>query len=239
MSKKVYPYLLPFRCIVFILVFVIGSSLVHKNINDISNWWSIVTTVVNILTILLLVFVARKNNQTYKELINYKKGSTKPKEVILISILVLVVGMLGMYLSGLICYGVIPYMSPMMIGPIPAALAIINVIMLPITVPLAEDGLYLGCGVNHIKNKYVAIIVPALFFALQHSFIPLLIDAQFMLYRFLSFLPLTFILCAYYHKKRNPLPIMIGHGIIDMFTVIWILATSLNPDFYDKLCSLS
>ncbi len=31
--------------------------------------------------------------------------------------------------------------------------------LLPITTVLAEDGLYLGCGVNHIKNKVTAIIL--------------------------------------------------------------------------------
>ncbi|MBE6844376.1 MAG: CPBP family intramembrane metalloprotease [Ruminococcus sp.] len=76
-----------------------------------------------------------------------------------------------------------------------------------------------------MKNKYAAVILPALFFAVQHSFIPVLFDAKYIIYRFLSFLPLTLILCWYYYKKRNSLPTMIGHGIIDVATVMQIFAT--------------
>ena len=74
---------------------------------------------------------------------------------------------------------------------------------------------------NTIKNKYVAIIVPALFFALQHSFIPTLFDVRYVVYRFISFLPL-----------------MIGHAIIDVATVMQILATSVSPELYEMMCSM-
>lgn len=63
-----------------------------------------------------------------------------------------------------------------------------------------------------------------------------LFDASYILYRFLSFLPLTIILCWYYYEKRNPLPIMIGHGIIDLATVCQILATSTVPGLYEMMC---
>lgn len=233
MEKKKDSVLLPIRCIVFLLVFIIGSQIVNKDLNEISNWWSIVATIVNFFTIGLLIGVAGKNNRTYWELINYRKGMTKAKQVIGITVLVVVVGMAGMYLAGFLCYGVIPYAAPMLIAPIPKGLALLNVFLLPITTALAEDGLYLGIGVNSIKNKYCAIIIPAFFFALQHSFIPVLVDTKYIIYRFLSFLPLTFILCWYYYRKRNPLPIMIGHAIIDFATVIQIIITSFVPGFYE------
>ena len=123
-----------------------------------------------------------------------------------------------------------------MIAPIPVVLAVINIPLLPVTTALAEDGLYLGCGVDKIKNKYAAILIPAFFFALQHCFIPTIFEARYILYRFLSFLPLTIWLCWYYHKERDPLPIMIGHAVIDVATVMQIFATSAIPGFYDKMC---
>ena len=123
-------------------------------------------------------------------------------------------------------------------APIPLWLAIINIPILPITTAFAEDGLYLGCGVNQIQNKFLAITVPALFFALQHSFIPTLFDLKYIIYRFISFLPLTLILCWYYYKKRNPLAIMVGHAIIDFATVIQILMTSSIPGFYEMMCGM-
>lgn len=237
MNNKNLPLLLPFRCVVFVLVFIIGSFITGENLDGISNIWSIVASLVNIVTILLLVIVTKKNGG-YAKLINYEKGKTKPKQVIGMILLIVLVGMGGMYLAGFICYGVIPYGAPMLIAPIPLWLAILNVFVLPISTAFAEDGLYLGCGVNQIKNKYIAILVPALFFALQHSFIPTLFDTRYIIYRFLSFLPLTIILCWHYRKHRNPLPIMIGHAIIDVATVAQILATSAIPGFYEMMCGM-
>lgn len=226
---------IPIRCVMFLSTFIIGAFIVDKKLDEISNWWSIVASAVNIVTILILVFVARLNNTSYKKLINYQKSKTTVKQIVGISVVILVVGMLGMYLAGFICYGVIPYAAPMMIEPIPAWLAILNVFLLPISTAFAEEGVYLGCGVNQIENKHSAVIIPALFFALQHCFIPTLFDLTYILYRFLSFLPLTIILCRIYHKDRNPVPIMLGHAIIDFATVIQILATSLIPGFYESI----
>ena len=232
------PYLLPIRSVIFLLVFVIGSFITGNELTDISNWWTIVATVVNVFTIAVLVFAAKKNDMTYWELIGYRKGNTKIRQIVVMSIVVLVIGTGGMYLAGYLCYGVLPYSSPMMIAPIPMVLAIINFLPLPITTALAEDGLYLGCGVNHIENKMLAIIIPAFFYALQHCFIPTLFDTKYIMYRFLSFLPLTIILCWYYYKKRNPVPVMIGHALIDMMTVSWVLATSINPGFYEMMVNM-
>ena len=225
-------YLLPIRSIMFILIFVIGSIITKKELNDITNWWSIVATIVNVITILVLLFVCKKMNITYKKLINYEKGKTNIKQVIVMCIITLVFASTGMYLAGFICYGKFPYAPPMMIAPIPLYLAIINFIVLPLTVSFAEDGLYLGCGVNSFKNKYLAILVPAFFYAIQHSFIPVLFDFKFIVYRFLSFLPLTIIFCYYYKKKKNPVPIMIGHAIVEIASVILVLVTSINPEIY-------
>lgn len=237
-GNRSLPYILPVRCVIFLLIFIIGASVTGKKVDEISNWWSIIASIVNLVTILVLLAIGKKQNSNYWELINYQKGKTTGRQIAVISIVTVIVGMAGMYLAGFICYGVIPYAAPMMIAPIPLWLAIINAFILPISTALAEEGLYLGCGVNRIKNKYAAIIVPALFFALQHSFIPTLFDVKYIIYRFLSFLPLTIILCWYYYQKRNPLPIMVGHTIIDMATVAQILATSSIPRLYEKMCGM-
>lgn len=230
---------MPVRSIIFPLIFLVGAGLVNKSIDEISSWWSIADTIVNLLTIAMLIFAAGSTGQTFAELIGYKKGQTKVRQVVIMSVIILVVGMGGMYLAGFLCYGVIPYAAPMIIAPIPVVLAAVNIPLLPITTVFAEDGLYLGCGVNNIKNKYAAVLVPAFFYALQHSFIPTLFDVRYILYRFLSFLPLTVIICAYYYKKRDPVPIMIGHAIIDVATVAQIMATSAIPGFYDMMCSMA
>lgn len=238
MENKKLLFLLPSRCAVFFMLFVIGSAVTGKSLDAISHWWSVAASAVNLLIILLLVLISQKQGGNYWKLINYEKGKTTPKQVIAMVLLIVVLGMGGMFLAGFLCYGVIPYAAPMLIAPIPLWLAIINIPLLPISTAFAENGLYLGCGVNQIQNKYAAILLPAFFFALQHSFIPLLPDGRYILYRFLSFLPLTLLLCWHYRRHRNPLPIMIGHAVIDLATVMQILATSAVPGLYEQMCAM-
>ena len=238
MRNKKLILLMPFRSVLFILVFLAAAAVTGKDLSDVSNIWSVAASVINIFFVLALVLITRKQGG-YLKLINYEKGKTRPKQVFAMTGIILLVGMGGMFLAGWICYGVIPYAAPMMIAPVPPVLAVINLIVLPVSTALAEDSLYLGCGVRQIENKFVAIIVPAFFFAVQHSFIPTLPDVRYIIYRFISFLPLTVILCMHYHNHKNPLPIMIGHAVIDVATAGQILATSVIPGFYELMLSRS
>ena len=237
MNKKFLPALMPLRSIIFIAVFIVISMIAGKDLSDISNTWSVVASAVNIITVAALILLT-KNDGGLKKLINYEKAKTTPKQAVGMSVLIICLGMGGMYLAGFLCYGIIPYAPPMMIAPIPVPLAVINLVLLPVSTALAENSIYLGCGVNTIKNRYLSVILPAFFFAVQHSFIPTLPDVRYMIYRFLSFLPLTILLCIIYRKNRNPLPIMIGHAFIDLLTAGQILATSAIPGFYDMMTSL-
>ena len=235
---KKYLFLLPIRIVLFILSFLLISLFTQKGLSEISNLWSIIVSFCNIVTIMILLCICKKEKLKYLELINYKKRNTRTWTVIFVSILTLSIGFFGMYLAGFICYNIFPYMPVMMLQPIPIMLSIINIFILPITTTIAEDGLYLGIGVNQIKNKYTAVLFPAFFYALQHSFIPFLLDSKFIMYRFISFFPLTIIFCIYYYRKRNPLPIMIGHFIINVATVFQILIMSMFPALYESIKSM-
>ena len=236
MNNPKLPWLLPVRSVLFLLIFVIGAAVTGKAVDEITNWWTVVVTAVNVITIALLVIAARRSGMTYKELINYKRGVTRVRGVIGMIVIVFLLGMGCMYLTAFLLYGtVMPEPAVKMAAPLPAVLAVINFLLFPVSVPFAEDGLYLGYGVNRIKNDTLAIIVPAFFFAVQHCFIPVFFDVRYILYRFLSFLPLTLVLCWHYRKHRNPLPIMIGHGLIDMSMSVMVLVMSLSPALYESI----
>ena len=235
MRKNRLYLLLPIRSLMFIAVFIIISLMSGEKLENLFHWWSVIASIINILVIGILLFLCKKQKITYGKLIQYEKGKCKWYVAFLMVVSMLIAGMGGMYLAGFISYGVFPYLAPMLIAPIPLILALLNLVLLPISTTLAEDGLYLGLGVNNIKNKWIAIFVPAFFYAIQHSFIPLLLDGRYIMYRFLSFLPLTLWICYWYYKNRNPLPIMIGHGILNVATAVNILVTSAVPSVYEMM----
>lgn len=235
-DKKFFPYLLPVRCILFLIAFLLISLISKQPYTAISKWWTLIAVLGNIFTIAILYLFCRRKCITYKKLINYEKSKTKIGAAILIVFLIIAVGMCGLYLAGLICYGAFPYLDKTMVEPIPLWLAIFVLLLLPLTTTIAEDGLYLGYGINIAAgNKWVNVSLSAFFYAFQHGFIPFLPDGIFILYRFLSFLPLTVLICFWYQKSRNPLPFMIGHFILNIATAVQILIMTVCPGLYNAL----
>ncbi len=235
-ERKTIPFILPVRCVIFLLSFVLLSVIANLPYSDISKWWTSVAIICNIITIAILWLISHKRGISYKTLINYEKGKTKVKSAVLIVFVTVAVGMGGLFLAGLICYGTFPYLDKTLVQPIPLWLAIIVLLLLPLSTTLAEDGLYLGYAINSsTSNKWVNASLSALFYALQHSFIPFLPDGIFVLYRFISFLPLTITFCFWYQKNRNPLPFMIGHFILNVATAAQILMMTVSPDLYNLL----
>lgn len=239
--KKVGPFILPlFRIALFIIVGMLFALLTNQSLQQASRWWSIICTVCNIITIALLMVVCKSEGITYKKLIGYEKGQGNIKYTLLIVLLMLFLGMGGMYGFGFVIYGYVPIT---MVQPIPIWLAVINAILLPLTIVFSELPLYFGYALNRIEkitgNKVIAVVYPMFFYALQHSFIPLLYDWKHILFRFLSFLPLMLVLGIIYYKKRKLVPLMVGHAVLDLATGANILMTSISPALYEMMKAMS
>lgn len=230
-------FVLPMRSVLFLVIFLLCGIMTQKDLTDITHWWSVIASAVNIVTIAVLWGMGKRSGTTYRQLIRLGKNQKNFLKGFLFVFVMLLIAMAGMYLAGWLCYGEFPYLAPMMIAPIPPYLALLNLLILPITTTIAEEGVYLGCGVNGFHSKWTAVFVPAFFYAVQHSFIPTIFDGGFVLYRFLSFLPLTIWICYQYHRKGCIAYIMAGHWLLNIATTIQIVITSFYPQAYTLLIS--
>lgn len=233
-NKKIW-LVLPMRCLLFFTVFSICSLITRRNLTELTHWWSILASVINVITIVILWFICKSEKKTYRELLHYRKKQGSILKGALFIAIMLLLGIGGMYAAGGLCYGEFPYFAPMLIAPVPPYLAILNIFILPLTTTIAEDGIYLGCGVNSFTSKWAAVLLPAFFYALQHSFIPTIVDVKFITYRFLSFLPLTIWICYRYYKGASISYIMTGHWILNVATTIQIAITSFYPEAFTAL----
>lgn len=239
--KKVGPFVLPlFRSILFIMSGMLFAMSAKITLEQASQWWSIICTVCNVITIVLLITICKREGTTYKKLIGYQRGELNLKYTLLIVGLMLLLGIGGMYGFGFAIYGYVPVT---MVQPIPVWVAAINVVLLPLTIVFAELPLYFGYALNKIEettgNKILSILYPMFFYALQHSFIPLLFDWKHILFRFLSFLPLMVVLGSIYYKKRKLATLMIGHAVLDLATGAQILMTSISPAIFEMMKAMS
>lgn len=235
--KRKLPFIMPLlRSALFILSGVFLAVLTKQTFDELGRWWPVICIVCNIITILILVIVCRNEGIKYKDLLNYKKGESTFKYVLAVTVIMLLVGVGSMVAGGIIIYGTMPTSS---IQPLPVWVAVINVILLPLTIIFAEIPLYFGYSFKRIeeqsKNKVFAAIYVIFFYALQHSFIPLLWDWKHILFRFVSFIPLLIVLSIIYTRKRKLVPLMIGHGVMDLATGIQILVSSIFPAVFEMM----
>lgn len=229
--KKGGPFVLPLvRSCLFIAVGFLFAKATSQSLLQASRWWSSVCIVCNIITIALLLFVFKRDGITYREIIGYEKGQGNRKDTVVIALAMLSLGAVGMYGFGFLLYG---YMPVTMVQPIPVWLACSNLLFFPLTNVLAELPLYFGYSLNRIEkvtgNTRLSIAYITFFYALQHSFIPLLADWKYILYRFLSVLPLVVPLTLFYARKRKLAPLLVGHAVVDLAVGAQILLTSLSP----------
>lgn len=234
-------YLLPpFRSILFI-VFGYISFWIFKGQNaglaETARWWPLSFIVVNLLTIGLLALLLKKEGKTFLDIINKeRKPNGDLKDTLWIVPLMLVLGIGGLLGFSLLVTGHLPAST---LQPVPLWAAVTALVLLPATVIVAEIPFYLGYCAPRLEqqcgNRVFSIVYPLFFFALQHSFIPLLWDVRHLFVRFLIFIPLLIFIGIRYSKNRDLRQMMIGHGVLDFFTGVQLLMVSIDPAIYDMM----
>ena len=221
MKKNKYLLLLPLRSIIFMMIFLITALLTKKSVEEISIYWTIIVVICNLLTIGVLLLLCKKEKITYLELIGFKKS--KVKTILLIGVVIAIIDAIGAFLFELVFHDVATSSSEILMHSLPIWLVVVDLILLPITSTIAEEGLYLGVGVNKLDNIYLAI----LFYAMQHCFFPMILNYRYFIYRFIVFMPSIIFMCIYYKKKKEILPIMFEHFVVNLVTIVQILLISL------------
>ncbi len=233
-GNYVASFLLPaLRTILFIaagFTLILLPSFHGMTLSEVSKWWVLLCIGVNLITIALIFILLKKEGRTFHWLINYNpdaKWNNKTNFLIPMSMLLLGIG--GMVGASLLIYGHVPLTN---LQPLPLWAAIIVLLFFPITTALAEIPFYLGyCSPklkSKTKSKMLSIAYPLFFFALQHSFMPLLPDPKYMLLRFLQFSPLLVMMGIWYKQRGDLFPLIIGHGILDTVFAIQLLIVSLS-----------
>jgi len=207
------------------------------NLIDVSKWWVLICIAVNIVTLCVLFIALKREGKTFNDLIHHNPIiKMRLKITLLITGCMFILGIGGLFGFSYLIYGYMPLTNTQ---PLPIWAAIITLLLFPVTTALAEIPFYLGYCTTQIKritnNEFLSIFYPLFFYALQHSFMPLIFDWQHITLGFLKFIPLLILLGIWYYKKKDLLPIMIGHGLLDTAISIQILLVSIFPSIYSLL----
>jgi hypothetical protein len=193
-------------------------------------YWLATATLTNIVSITVLWFLFRREGVSYWGLFSFNR-STLRKDILVFAGLVLLCGPVVFGPNYLLSRWLwddpsIPY--EMMFRPVERWLAILLLIVFPVTIVFAELATYFGYIMPRLKDrlgrKWIAVALPVLFLSLQHMSMPFIPDLKFILYRAVVFLPFAALIGIALHRRSSLFPwFAILHGIMDMGTAAMML----------------
>lgn len=128
----------------------------------------------------------------------------------------------GTYAAGWIIYGTL--MQPVFLGGLPLPAALYSVLVFPFIWGLTEQMTYNGYLVSRFqvlfRSTSLAVAIVAFVWALQHAFMPLTFDAQFMIFRLLASVPNSVFQTVLYLRLRRLIPFAIAHALMDGVTAL-------------------
>jgi hypothetical protein len=238
-SPSPWPWLvLVSRLSIFVLIqalfalgfWLAGSTSAWANSAD---WWPIVVTLTNVLSIFLMSCLLQREGKHYRELFCIRKENIL-RDALTVLGLFLIGGPLSYLPNPLLAkalWGDVQVVLPLLVRPLPLWAAYASLILFPLTQGLAELASYFGYSMPRLESQgmrpWLAITLPALVLGLQHIAVPLLFDLHFILWRGLMFLPFAFFVGIVLHWRPRLLPYMaIVHVLMDLSFAIMLISAA-------------
>ena len=129
---------------------------------------------------------------------------------------------------GFIIYGG-PAPSPVT-GGLPTVGLLYSLIIWPTIWTFAEDNTYAGYSLPRLealtRKRWLAVVVVSFFWALQHVFLPLRLEWQWLVSHFFGYVIGAIIYCLLYRRWRRLLPVHVSHWAINLVGVIMVLVSA-------------
>jgi len=191
---------------------------------DAGSWWPVYGILIDAGCFLLVTWRTRKEGLRFRDLIGFD-SSRLTQEVLTGFAYVLWVfplAMAGILGVSFLIYGT--YQPPSVYSPLPTWAAIYSLLVFPALWALMEQCTYQGYALPRLhallKHQGLAVALVAFGWGLQHVALPLTFDAQFMLFRFVSFIPLAVAMTLVYLRTRRLMPLIVAHWAVDMAGIL-------------------
>lgn len=223
------------RCILLICVQGILAFLLFSNGNQTpwesaSEWWTVYGTVVDLSCLLLLIYVLKKEGKKISSLLDFRKDKLKKdiKSGLIIFFLIFpLIGLLYSIGAGYLIFNTSTLNAisgQLAERTLPSWAFYYSIFIWWIIWSVTEELTYQAYSLPRLLKKYGQIKVLffiGFFWALQHSFLPLIFDLRYMLWRLVTFFPLVICLMISYMKTGRITPVIIAHALMDINAAYW------------------
>ncbi|TMV46241.1 CPBP family intramembrane metalloprotease [Paenibacillus mesophilus] len=196
-------------------------------------WWPFQAIFANAATFLILRYWIHKEGSTYRSMFKVRKGELGKlaRQFCLLLIVGFALGGIPLFAFSYLLLGtVVP--PDTMFQSLPVWAAIIALVVFPLSNGLVETPTYIGYALPRLYKKtgilWVAVMMTGLALAFQHIVLPMVFDVPYMLWRFLSFIPLAIALGFIFSRTKKLLPIALAHYVMDLQLGAQVFLVSLG-----------
>jgi uncharacterized protein len=191
---------------------------------DAGKWWPVYGTLIDLGCFFVITWRASQEGLRFRDLINFDPHRLG-RDIGLGLVYILwffplaMVGILGF---SLLIYGTAQ--PPSVYSPLPAWAAIYSLLVFPAIWGLMEQATYQGYALPRLEALWprsgFAVALVAFGWGIQHIALPMTLDLRFMLFRFLSFIPLAVVMTLIYLRTRRLIPFAIAHWAVDLIGIL-------------------
>lgn len=195
------------------------------------HWWTVYGTLVDLGCVVILLGLTRHEGVRLLDLVSFDRSKLRTDVLIGLGIVLVVFPLTvigGAMVASRVAYGALNPVFPEagFIRTLPFwAVVYSRLIWWPLW-SFTEELVYQGYSLPRLqiisRSTWCPVALVALGWSLQHSFLPW-IDPRHGLYLFLAFVPLTIALQVVYLRVRRLTPLVIGHGLMDLSSVLLLL----------------
>lgn len=195
------------------------------------SWWTVYGTLIDLGCLALLAWLVRREGIRLLDLIAFDKSKLKTDILLGLGIFIVVFPLTvfgGGMLARLLAYGSLQPELPA--GAFVRTLPLLGVLysrllwwpLWSFTEELTFQGYALPRLQALTKSTWVSVMLVSFCWSIQHSFLPW-INLQHGAYLFLTFMPLTIALQLIYLRVHRLTPLIIGHWLMDLVSVLFLL----------------
>jgi hypothetical protein len=191
-----------------------------------ARWWPFVAIFTNIVSIVLLILLFRKEGKQYFQLLRFSRETVKKDLLWLLGLTVIggPIMALPMNIVGNAIFGDSMIPTNMMFRPLPTWAFILS-FLFPLTIAFAELPTYFVYVMPRLavqlKNGWVAWLIAAFILGAQHIFLPFIPDGRFILWRLLMYIPFALFAGLVIKLRPTMLPYyLIIHTLVDISAVL-------------------
>lgn len=229
-QKASIPWLLLGSRLILFLIFQAAIALFFNSWETSQKYWLLTATLTNMVSIILLNSLFKREGSSFLKLFRFNRETLR-KDLLIFIGLTLLMGPVAFFPNSFLSSWLwdnaeIPF--KMMFQPIEPWLLYVLLVAFPVTIALAELATYFGYIMPRLErqvgSKWISVLLPVLFLAIQHCTLPFIPDARFILYRGLVFLPFALMLGVSLKLRPSLFPYFtVLHGVMDFGTAMMFL----------------